>query len=592
MIRSFITLLVILPLIATAQLDDILPPVVPWRGKSLELIAKKDNPWITPTEQNNFVTTPTYDETMAWYTKLCEESDILSMITVGQSANGRNINMIVASLDDNIAAASLRTSSKPLLLVQAGIHAGEIDGNTAGMMLLRDIAFGKKRELLNNVNLLFIPILNVDGHERASPYNRPNQRGPENMGWRTNARNLNLNRDYAKLDTEELRAVVQLMNDYNPSFYVDLHVTDGADYQYDITYGGGDYSPAIREWLTQAFRPAIDKRLKAYGHIPGPLIFAANDRDFTQGKSDWPYMPRFSTSYGDIRRIPSVLVENHSLKPFRQRVLGTYVFLETLLQITGNEHVALKKAIHADAVLRNEHVVLTWMKADKPEMVEFLGIESTLKPSAVTSSDYVEWTGKTITQTIPYMKINKPGVTVNRPKAYWVPATYRDVIERLKMHGLQMEMISEQKTLEVEMYRLQNPTFSSEPFEGHFMVTAGITIEKHTETFYPGSVRISTDQTLGDLLVYLLEPQSPDSFIAWGFFQEIFSRTEYIEEYAIEPLARQMLAKDEKLKKEFELKKQQERGFSDDKAAVYKWFYERSHYYDNRYLLYPIGIER
>lgn len=592
MIRSLAALFIFLiPIVTIAQQEEILPPVIPWKGKSLELVAKKDNPWITPTEKSEFVTTPSYAETITWFKALCDASPLLRMITVGQSANGRNIEMIIASQDASVDPASLRSSSKPLLLVQAGIHAGEIDGNTAGMMLLRDIAFGKKKDLLNNVNLLFIPILNVDGHERVSPYNRPNQRGPQNMGWRTNARNLNLNRDYAKLDTEEVQTVVKVMNDYDPSFYVDLHVTDGADYQYDITYGHVEYSPSINQWMTDIFRPAIDKSLKAYGHIPGPLIFAANDRDFTQGKTDFGYMPRFSTNYGDIRRIPSILVENHSLKPFKQRVLGTYVFLESLLQITAKESFALKKAIQSDVSLRSEEVVLTWRPAEKPDQVEFLGVESVLEKSAVTSSDYVRWTGKTITQTIPYKKFSRPGITVKRPKAYWVPATYRNVIERLAMHGIKMEKIAEPKTVDVELYRISDPKISAEPFEGHFTVTANVKPEQHNETYYPGSVRITTDQPLGDLLMYLLEPQSPDSFLAWGFFPEIFSRTEYIEEYAIEPLARWMLARDENLKAEFELKKKQEPDFVNDKTKVYQWFYERSAFYDTRYLLYPVGRE-
>jgi hypothetical protein len=242
--------------------------------------------------------------------------------------------------------------------------------------------------------------------------------------------------------------------------------------------------------------------------------------------------------------------------------------------------------------LRNENIVVTWKAADKPEMVEFLGIESVIEKSALTTSDYVRWTGKAITQNIPYHRINQPGISVKRPKAYWVPATYKNVIERLAMHGIEMEKITEAKTVNVELYRLRDHTISAQPFEGHFNVKVNVQAEKHEETFYPGSVRISTDQRLGDLIVYLLEPQSPDSFLAWGFFSEIFSRTEYIEEYAIEPLARWMLARDENLRKEFELKKKQEPGFADDKTKVYSWFYERSPFYDTRYLLYPVGVER
>jgi hypothetical protein len=229
---------------------------------------------------------------------------------------------------------------------------------------------------------------------------------------------------------------------------------------------------------------------------------------------------------------------------------------------------------------------------EKPDTVTLLGVESTLEKSAVTSGDYVRWTGKPITQKISYIRVDQPGITVKRPRAYWVPATYTNVIERLAMHGIKMEKITDVKTLEVDLYHLQDAKIASEPFEGHFNVTTKAQAKKQKETFYPGSVRVSTDQVLGDLVIYLLEPESPDSFLAWGFFPEIFSRTEYIEEYAIEPLARWMLAKDENLRKEFESKKKEDPAFVNDKAKVYAWFYERSNFYDSRYLVYPVGVER
>ena len=270
----------------TLQAQSPLPPVAEWKGKSELLIVNANNPWITPTEKSGFITTPTYNETMDWLKKLSDASPLLTMTSIGKSLEGRNIMMIIASSDKTITPAALKNSPKPLLLVQAGIHAGEIDGKDAGMMLLRDIAFGSKKNLLNNVNLLFIPILNVDGHERSSPYNRPNQRGPENMGWRTNAENLNLNRDFAKQDTKEVRAVAGVFNDYDPLMYMDVHVTDGADYQYDITFGGHGkqgHSPAIMNWLETKYKPYADNDLAANGHIPGQLLNALNNQDFSNG---------------------------------------------------------------------------------------------------------------------------------------------------------------------------------------------------------------------------------------------------------------------------------------------------------------------
>lgn len=331
-IPTFILLLLTAHSSLLAQ--DILPPTLPWKGKSESLVTGKKDPWITKAEASDFAETPSYAETMSWLEKLERSTDKIKIVSIGKSANGRDINMVIASSDKQFSVQALKDSKKPILLAQAGIHAGEIDGKDAGLMLLRDIIHGKKSELISQVNLLFVPILNVDGHERISPYNRVNQRGPNNMGWRTNARNLNLNRDYAKIDTEEIRAIIKVINEYNPSLYFDLHVTDGADYQYDITYGFSEaYSPAIAKWLGSTFQPFVDQELKKYGHIPGPLMFAANDKDFTEGNMEFSFSARFSNNYGDLIHLPSILVENHSLKPYKQRVLGTYVFLEAAMKL-------------------------------------------------------------------------------------------------------------------------------------------------------------------------------------------------------------------------------------------------------------------
>jgi len=573
--------------------QEILPPAPAWKGKSLNLIAEKNNAWITPVEISDFTSTPSYQQTMDWLQKLCAGTSGMRMVSIGSSANARSINMVIATADGKFDKAELAKSSKPLLLIQAGIHAGEIDGKDAGMMLLRDIAYGNKKDLLRNVNILFIPILNVDGHERTSEYNRVNQRGPSNMGWRTNARNLNLNRDYTKLDTEEIRAVVNVFNEYEPDLYLDLHVTDGADYQYDITYGYSDgYSVEIAKWLKEKLTTSVDNALASFGHIPGPLIFAANGRDFTKGMTDYPYTARFSNNYGDIRYLPSILVENHSLKPFKQRVLGTYIFLEAVIQVLAKDGTSLQQAIQRDRNTRPKEVVLTWQRSDATDTVAFLGIESRLQKSQVTNAQYVEWLGKPVSQKIPAIRYRKPEVTIARPKAYWVPATYKDVIERLRAHGIRMTTSDRKQEVDVQMYRLSDHKFSTQPFEGHFSVTATYREEKRKEIFYPGSVRIDTDQPLGNLIVYLLDPASPDSFLQWGFFSEIFNRTEYIEEYAIEPLARKMLSEDEKLRAEFEKKKRDDPSFTNNPDAVYEWFYSRSPYTDSRWLLYPVGIER
>jgi hypothetical protein len=234
-------------------------------------------------------------------------------------------------------------------MIQAGIHPGEIDGKDAGMMLLRDIAFYGKDALLDRVNLILIPILSVDGHERASAYSRPNQRGPRIQGWRNTATNQNLNRDYLKLDQPEMQAVRGLILKYRPDLYVDVHVTDGLDYQYDVTYGfnGEDgtfsRSPNGSAWLDTVFKPAMNAALEREGHIPGELVFGIDDDEPKKGLSDGGLGERFSNGWGAAAHVPTILIENHSLKPHEQRVLGTYVFIEEALRLLADQGADLKR---------------------------------------------------------------------------------------------------------------------------------------------------------------------------------------------------------------------------------------------------------
>ncbi|MCL4708519.1 M14 family metallopeptidase [bacterium] len=585
-------------LFGQASQQGILPPELPWNGKSQALIAAQNNPWITPAEKNGFVKTPRFDETVSWLRKLCEAAPELKMISLGASPEGREIWMVIASKEKAFTPAGLRASGKPVFLAQAGIHSGEIDGKDAGMMLLRDMTVGnKKRDLLEGVNLLFIPIFSVDAHERVSPYNRINQRGPAEMGWRTTARNLNLNRDYAKLDALEMRALIRALNEWEPDLYFDIHVTDGADYQYDITFGYNGkhgYSPAIANWLDEFLTPAIYRDLQAQGHIPGPLIGGpADGRDFNSGLVDWTAPPRFSNGYGDVRHLPTVLVENHSLKPYKQRVLGTYLLLESTMRVLAMQGSKLQKAIAADRGRRLPEVPLTWRvpRQSSEEKILFLGVEAKQIFSTITNSDYVQWTGKPYQAMIPLLRMSEPAISVKRPKAYWIPPAWHEVIERLALHGIQMERIISPVEVEVEMYRMHEPKLARRPFEGHVNVTGKAVGEKKLRQFTAGAVRIATDQPLGDLAVVLLEPDSPDSFLQWGFFLEIMSATEYVEDYVMQPMAERMLAEDEQLKDAFDQKVQQDSTFAKSPRERLQWFYRQTPFLDSEWNLYPVGRE-
>ncbi|MCU7961797.1 M14 family metallopeptidase [Shewanella sp. SW32] len=575
--------------------DAILPPNITWSGASESLMLSVDSEWATPFEQSGGIESPSYDATIAWLDKLAGETDKLQKVSLGKSPQGRDIWMYIASSEGINESARLKQNTKPTVLVQAGIHAGEIDGKDAGMMLLRDIIQGDKSALLDKANLLFVPIFSVDAHERSGEFNRVNQRGPVNMGWRTTANNLNLNRDYAKADSLEMQHMLRAINVWQPDLYIDVHVTDGIDYQYDVTFGynlAQGLSPASYRWLENSYRPAVEAALTEQGHIPGALIFAVDNADINKGMSLWNPSPRFSNGYGDARHLPTILVENHSLKPFKQRVLGTYVMLAQTLKTVGEQATKLKSAIQEDKYRASPLITLTWKLAPLEKGWDFKGIDYQLEKSPISGAEVVRWTGEPkLYPNLPVMAETVPDIKVTRPSAYYIPAQWTQVIDRLNVHGIRMTTLKKPTELKLQQYTLSNPVFNTKDFEGRQTVKAESELTKISTTLPAGTIKISTDQPLGDLTILLLEPQSPDSLLQWGFFNPIFTHTEYIEDYAVEPLAAKMLKDDPKLQAEFD-KALTNAEFAADPEARLRWFYERSPYYDNQYLKYPVYRSR
>ena len=570
----------------------LLPKLLPWQGASEQLIVGKGD-WVTPSEAKDFHTTPDYRETRAFLDRLAAASPDIQTEDIGTSAGGRQVQLVTLSE----RGSDPKSNGKPTLLVQAGIHSGEIDGKDASLMLLRDYVNGDQdlRRLIEQVNLLIIPILNVDGHERAGPFTRMNQRGPDNAGWRTNNNNLNLNRDYSKLDTPELRAVMNVINEYAPALYLDIHVTDGEDYRYDITYGyNGSFasdSPSIAKWLESRLQGDLDSALTAAGHIPGPLVFGVNSQNFADGINHWTASPRFSNGLGDLRHTPTVLVENHSLKPYRQRVLGTYVLIEAALKALAEDGDNLKSAIASDQKRRPENQVLAWKTSETPDLsvfaeTPFKGIAYKKEMNPISGVEQVVWLGEAKDYpSLPVFADNVKAVEVRVPKAFYVPTTQTLALDRLRAHGIET-VEPRAKTAKLTRFAVDKHKFADSPFEGHFRVS-GEFEEEQVETSLADYVEISTDQPLGKLAVALLDPRGPDSLFQWGFFNRIFQRTEYYEPYALIPLAQQMLEKDPELQRDFN-QRLKDKAFADDPRARMDFFYQRSPYFDQAYLRYPV----
>jgi murein tripeptide amidase MpaA len=582
----------------TAEPPDaskLLPPEIPWQGKSTSLLVGAGDPWQTLFEASGGTRTPRYDETVAWLKKLADASPQVDMVSLGKSPEGRDLWLVIASASGANTPEALRAEGKPILFAQAGIHSGEIDGKDAGMMLLRDMTVkGTKKELLSKASFLFLPIFNVDGHERFSRFGRINQRGPVESGWRTTAQNLNLNRDYTKLDSPEMRALIEGLKSWSPDLYFDIHVTDGLDEQYDITWSyNGPYawSPNEAAWMDAVLSPALVRDLRGMGHIPGPYVGFVKGNDPESGLHVGTSSPRYSDGYGSARHLATILVETHSLKPYRQRVLGTYVLLESAMRTLGAHGKELREASVVDQRLRPEQVVLTWKDAPpEAKTVEYLGVRYRKVPSDISGGMWTEWLGQPVTLQVPQVIESEPEITVSRPHAYWIPPEWPDVIDRLERHGVVMERQTQGKEMAVTMYRIKDAKLAKSAFEGHIGVSGTPVPEKRKEWFPPGTVRISTDQPLGDLAVLLLEPGSKDSFYQWGFFLSTLQNTEYVEAYVMEPLAKEMMKQNPELAAAFK-QALEDTAFAHNPQARLDWFYRLSGYADDRWNLYPIARE-
>ncbi|MGO2011806.1 MAG: M14 family metallopeptidase [Pseudoalteromonas sp.] len=584
----------LLLLSASVTVDSHLPPLLPWHGQSTSLL-QNEGPLTTDFELSGGLVSPNYKNTKAFVNRLVAANPTQFKVnTIAKSNAGRDIQLLVASEDGEFDAEQISLSAKPTILVQSGIHAGEIDGKDAMFMLLRDIATGKRRDILSKVNILFIPILNVDGHERSSAYNRINQRGPANMGFRTNANNLNLNRDYTKLDTPEVRGVLSTIKRFAPDLYIDVHVTDGADYQYDVTYGYNPVfsseSPSVSEALDNYFKPVIDAKLAEQGHIPGPLVFVMDKREFKKGLAGWVATPRYSNGWGDLRSLPTILVENHSLKPYKQRVLGTYVFIVGAIDALSEHQQQLANAVKKEKAFVPSELIVERSYAKEPNTLAFKGIKYKRYQSALSGQIEVKYLGeKQAYDALPIYWQKKVKTSVKVPSAFYIPAAYPKIVEKLKLHGVNVERVTTTKPIpELQVASVDSYEFDKVPFEGRFRVKASFSFSKVVNNNLVDWYKVSTQQPLGELATHLLHPQAPDSFFAWGEFNTIFQRTEYMENYALAPFARQMLKDQPALALEFDKKLRDDSVFAEDAQARLDWLYERSPFYDKAYLKYPI----
>lgn len=554
--------------------------------------------WLTLFEKSNQLKSPNYEDTNSYFKKFEDKTPYARLFSIGKSPQGREINCIVVSNNGEFTPEKAKQSGKAIVLIQNGIHAGEIEGKDASMLLLRDILVTKEKfDLLKNIILLIIPIFNVDGHERLGPYNRPNQIGPMMMGWRTTSQNLNLNRDYMKADSPEMKAWLKLFNEWLPDFMIDNHTTNGADYQYHITYGlerQANISPLLSDWIKSKYLPYLIKNVEKDGYLITRYIELKGEK-LSDGLIDYPMSPRFSTGYAAVQNRICLLVETHSLKPFSNRVFSTKSIITHTLRFIDRNHqelISLNKK--ADVSTVNYHLkkgkVLPIDFEGTNEFQKFLfkGYETYEEFSELIGNNIIRYTKNPIEIEIPLFNKTRIKNAVSVPYAYIIPREYSALTEILELHGIKFKTLSEPQQVYIQKYRFINTEFSPLPYEGRQQVKVNVVVFEDNIEIDEGSFVVPTNQRTLRVLVNLLEPFSPDSFLQWGFFNSIFERKEYIEPFILEPIARQMLKTDYKLSKEFYNRINSDESFRNNPTERLEFFYRNSPYFDKNENVYPI----
>ena len=563
------------------------------------------NDFKTVYERGNGNQTATYAETIEFYKKLDAAFETIDMREIGFDDSGEPLHLVTFN-PDKVSDFGNIHQTKAIILINNGIHPGEPDGIDATMMLIRDYATGKKKAP-KNVVLAVIPIYNIGGALNRNSHSRANQDGPESYGFRGNARNYDLNRDFIKSDTKNTKGFVEIFKLTDPEIFIDNHVSNGADYQYVLTYimtMHHKLGPVLGNYLNRDMMPALVQDLKRKKIETTPYVNAWSDTP-DKGFAQFYESPRFATGYTSLFNTIGFVVETHMLKKYSARVKATYEFMVSAIEFTDMnvKPIQESRAKNRESYQPGNTYPIKWeVDSAQVEKLRFKGYEGAMKKSDVTNGERLFYDrNKPFEKDIPYYRAYKATKQVTIPKAYLVPKAFWDVIDLLKSNGMAFRQLARDTVIEVESYKIADYKTTPNAYEGHYLhrnTSVTKTVEK--VTFTKGDYLFPTNQPGVKYLLETLEPEAMDSFFNWNFFDTILQQKEHYSDYVFEDTAAKLLASDPQLKKDFEAalnasraaEKQGDlinvKSLHNNPEAQLDWIYKHSPYYEKAHLQYPV----
>jgi hypothetical protein len=537
--------------------------------------------------------TATYPEVISYYQKLAKTSPQIKLINYGMTDIGKPLTLVVLSRDRVFDPGLVKKQNKRVLLINNGIHPGEPEGIDASMMFARDLL--KKNALPQNVVICIVALYNIDGSLNRGQ-SRINQNGPSSYGFRGNSRNLDLNRDFIKVDSRNTVALETIINTWKPEIFLDNHTSNGADYQYVMTLietQKDKQNAILAGYTSKTLSPELYKRMKASGFEMTPYV-ESEDASPDNGIVSFLETPRFATGYTSQHNIISYITETHMLKEFNKRVWATYYFMQAMVDINQRDAKLIGELkARADEQVKNQKTfALNWdLDKEHVDTLTFKGYTAGYKPSEVSGKDRLFYDrSKPYTKTIKYYDNYIVTATADKPVAYIIPQAWGKIIELYKLNKVTMRPLAHDTTLNVEMYYIADYKTGTRPYEGHYLHTGvKLTPTQMKIKFFAGDYVVYTNQALNRFIVETLEPQGVDSYFAWNFFDSMLGSKEGYSHYVFEDVAADLLKKDPALRKKLDDEKAKDSTLANSGPAQLNFVYRNSPYFEKTYLRYPVA---
>ncbi len=547
---------------------------------------------LTRFEKSGGKETATYFECLDFYKSLDSTYKQVLILSGDTTDAGYPLHLVLYTGDGNFSPSSW--TNKVVVMVNNGIHPGEPDGIDASMMLLRDAASGKIN-VPPNIVLAVIPVYNIGGSLNRNSFSRANQNGPLSYGFRGNAQNLDLNRDFIKADTKNAFAFEKFFQYLQPHILIDNHVSDGADYQHTMTLLTTQHNKlggATGAFLNNVFEPELFKQMSLKNWDMTPYVNFEDARP-EEGWIAFYDPPRYSSGYAALFATMAFVPETHMLKPFNERVNSTYALMEAIINAASNYagEIIFNKEKTIKDFMDDKEVTLTWT-ADTIHfnLIDFKGYEAATKKSEVTGMDrlYYDHT-KPFQKKVKFFNNYNAALQIVKPKAYIIPQGWSEAIIRLKLNGVEMAQLKHDTLLQVEYYHIDDYKSYPKPYEKHHRnYDVQISTNKTDVLFLKGDYLIYTGQTNHRYLIETLEPLADDSYFSWNFFDAVLQQKEGYSDYRWEDLAEYFLNQNPLVKKQLEEKKLTDSVFASSSKAQLEFVYKHSPYYEPAHLRYPV----